>query len=191
MEQPHIPMGILARDRAGYPVSLDDPDYGVIDAIIEEAHRICAEMNAGCQPPARVRELFARLTGTAPEETLRIYTPFYAGFGRNIRVGKNVFINSCCMFMDRGGIAIGDHAFVGPNVNLITTSHALDPAGRRTTISRPIVLGKNVWIGAAAILLPGVTVGDNSVIGAGAVVTRDVPANTVVAGNPARVIREL
>lgn len=142
MEQQQIPMEILARDRAGCPVSLDDPDYGVIDAIIEEAHRICAEMNADCQPPARVRELFARLTGTAPEETLRIYTPFYAGFGRNIRVGKNVFINSCCMFMDRGGIAIGDHAFVGPNVNRITTSHALDPAGRRTTISRPIVLGK-------------------------------------------------
>lgn len=88
MEQQQIPMEILARDRAGCPVSLDDPDYGVIDAIIEEAHRICAEMNADCQPPARVRELFARLTGTAPEETLRIYTPFYAGFGRNIRVGK-------------------------------------------------------------------------------------------------------
>lgn len=191
MERQHIPTDILVRDRAGFPVSLDDPDYGVINGIIEEAHRICAEINEGCQPPARVRALFARLTGTEPDDTLRIYTPFYAGFGRNIRVGKNVFINSCCLFMDRGGITIGDDTFIGPNVNLITTGHQLDPAGRRTTISRPIVLGKNVWIGAAAIVLPGVTIGDNSVIGAGAVVTHDVPANAVAVGNPARVIRTL
>ena len=191
MEQAHAPLDILARDRAGMPVSLDDPDYGVINETIERAHRICAELNAGWQPPARVRALFAELTGTEPDDTLRIYTPFYAGFGRNIRVGKHVFINSCCLFMDRGGITIGDGTFIGPNVNLITTGHGLDPSDRRTTISRPIVLGRNVWIGAAAIVLPGVTIGDNSVIGAGAVVTRDVPAFAVAAGNPARVIRML
>ena len=191
MEATDAARDILARDRAGEPVSLDDPDYGVINAIIEQAHRISAEINDGCQPPARVRELFARLTGTPVNETLRIYTPFYSGFGRNLRVGENVFINSCCLFMDRGGIAIGDGAFIGPNVQLITTGHVPDPAGRRATVSRPIVLGNNVWIGAGAIVLPGVTVGDNSIIGAGAVVTRDVPANAVAVGNPARVVRTL
>ncbi len=191
MEATDAARDILARDRAGEPVSLDDPDYGVINAIIEQAHRISAEINDGCQPPARVRELFARLTGTPVNETLRIYTPFYSGFGRNLRVGENVFINSCCLFMDRGGITIGDGAFIGPNVQLITTGHVPDPAGRRATVSRPIVLGNNVWIGAGAIVLPGVTVGDNSVIGAGAVVTRDVPANAVAVGNPARVVRTL
>ena len=132
MEQPHAPLDILARDRAGVPVSLDDPDYGVINETIERAHRICAELNAGWQPPARVRALFAELTGTEPDDTLRIYTPFYAGFGRNIRVGKHVFINSCCLFMDRGGITIGDGTFIGPNVNLITTAmDSTRPTGAR------------------------------------------------------------
>ena len=145
----------------------------------------------GYHTPEQVRAWFARLTGTPIDETLRLCPPFYAGFGRNIRVGRRVFINTGCTFMDRGGIEIGDDAFIGPNVSLITTNHAAGPAMRRCTISRPIRLRGNVWIGAGAIVLPGVTLGENAVAGAGAVVTRDVPPNAVVGGNPARLIKFL
>lgn len=93
--------------------------------------------------------------------------------------------------MDRGGIEIGDDAFIGPNVSLITTNHAADPEMRRCTISRPIRLCGNVWIGAGAIVLPGVTVGEDAIVGAGAVVTKDVPPGAVVGGNPARLIKFL
>lgn len=160
-------MDILERDRAGLPVSLEDPDYGVINEIIREAHRLSAELNMGYHTPEQVRAWFARLTGTPIDETLRLCPPFYAGFGRNIRVGRRVFINTGCTFMDRGGIEIGDDAFIGPNVSLITTNHAADPAMRRCTVSRPIRLCGNVWIGAGAIVLPGVTVGENAIVGRG------------------------
>ena len=184
-------MDILERDRAGLPVSLEDPDYGVINEIIREAHRLSAELTMGYHTPEQVRAWFARLTGTPIDETLRLCPPFYAGFGRNIRVGRRVFINTGCTFMDRGGIEIGDDAFIGPNVSLITTNHAAEPAMRRCTVSRPIRLCGNVWIGAGAIVLPGVTVGENAIVGAGAVVTRDVPPNAVMGGNPARLIKFL
>ncbi len=184
-------MTILDRDRAGLPVSIDEPEYPVINEIIARAHRICAGMNTGYCPPDRVRSLFAELTETEPDETLRICPPLHVGFGKNLRVGKNVFFNTGCTIIDRGGVTIGDDTFLGPNVSLITTNHGLAPSERRSTVSKPIVLGKNVWIGAGAIVLPGVTIGDNSVVGAGAVVTRNIPANTVAAGNPACVLRSL
>ncbi len=114
-----------------------------------------------------------------------------ADYGRNINIGKNVWIQQGCTFFDRGGIEIGDDTFIAPKVNLITLNHIVNPYERSTTIAKPIKIGKRVWIGIAATILPGVSVGDNSIIGAGAVVTKDVPPNVIAAGNPAKIIKHI
>lgn len=182
---------ILERDRAGEPVCIDEPDYHIIKEIILETKRLVQEMNTQVLDCDGAREYFAKIMGTEKEETLYLATPFYTDFGKNIRIGKNVFINFGCTFMDRGGITIGDNAFIAPNVSLITENHGLPADKRRTLVSRPITIGNNVWIGTSAIVLQGVTIGDNAVVGAGSVVTHDVPPNTVVAGNPARIIKKI
>ena len=119
-----------------------------------------------------------------------MFPPFYTDCGKNITVGKNVFINSGCRFQDQGGISIGDGTLIGHNVVLATLNHGISPDERHDLFPAPIHIGKNVWIGANATVLPGVTIGDNAVIAAAAVVTKDVPANVVVAGVPAKVIRK-
>ncbi|MDP2035414.1 MAG: DapH/DapD/GlmU-related protein [Polaromonas sp.] len=182
---------IFQRELAGECISLTDPEYPEIAALIAEAQRITAEMNNGYRAPAEVRALFTRLTGVAVDESFALLPPFYTDFGKNIRVGKNVFINHACEFMDRGGITIGDGALIGPKVNLVTINHPLDPATRRSTYCKPITIGKGVWLGAGVSVMPGVTIGENAVVAANAVVTRDVPDNTVVGGIPARFIRHI
>jgi acetyltransferase-like isoleucine patch superfamily enzyme len=182
---------IFQRERAGEVISLSDPEYPKIAALIVQAQRITAEMNTGYRDPAEMRALFGRLTGAAVDESFWLLPPFYTDFGRNIRVGRNVFINHACEFMDRGGITIGDDVLIGPKVNLVTISHPLDQATRRSTHSAPIVIEKGAWLGAAVSVMPGVTIGENAVVAANAVVTRDVPRNAVVGGIPARVIRRI
>ena len=182
---------ILDRDRNGEPVSIDDPDYYKIKCIINRAKKITQEMNTNVLDSKQIRYLFNTLTDCNVGDDFELSTPFYTDFGKNIIVGKNVFINHGCTFMDRGGIIIGDNVFIGPKVSLITENHCLEPNMRRTIISHEIRIGNNVWIGAGAIILSGVTIGDNAVVGAGSVVTKDVIKDTVVAGNPAKVIKNL
>lgn len=182
---------ILERDKSGEQILLNDPEYHKIKDVIIEAQRITAELNNSYHEEEEVRNLFSQLTGMDVDETFWLLPPFYTDFGKNIRVGKNVFINHACTFMDRGGITIEDDVLVGPKVNLITINHPLDPSERQSTISTPIVIKKNVWIGVGATVMPGVTIGENSVVSAAAVVTKDVPPNTVVAGIPAKVIKTL
>jgi acetyltransferase-like isoleucine patch superfamily enzyme len=182
---------IFQRELAGEIISLTDPDYPEIAALIAEAQRITADMNSGYREPAEVRALFERLTGVAVDESFALLPPFYTDFGKNIRVGKNVFINHGCEFMDRGGITIGDGALIGPKVNLVTINHPLDPVTRRSTYCKPIVIGNGVWLGAGVSVMPGVTIGENAVVAANAVVSRDVPANAVVGGIPARFIKSI
>lgn len=118
--------------------------------------------------------------------------PFYTAGGRRIRVGHKVFINQCCTIYDMGGVDIGDLVMIGPNVSIITAGHALEPSQRRRFIeARPISIQRNVWIATGATILGGVTVGENAVVGAGAVVTKDVAPNSFVAGVPASVVRSL
>jgi acetyltransferase-like isoleucine patch superfamily enzyme len=140
----------------------------------------------------QVRTLFGQLIGKPVDDSFMLIPPFYTAGGDEIRVGRNVFINQNCTFYDLGGLDIGDDVMVGPNVNIITAGHPLDPTTRRAaTIGKPIVIGRNVWIAAGATIIGGVTIGENSVVAAGSVVTRDVPPNSLAGGNPARVIRSV
>jgi len=137
-----------------------------------------------------VRALLSELTGQELDPSVRVLPPFHTDSGRNLRFGRNVFVNHGCTAMDLGGIAIGDDVMMGPNVQLISSGHPLDPATRRAQITTaPIHIGRGAWIAAGATVLQGVTVGDDAVVAAGAVVTKDVPERTLVAGVPARVIR--
>ena len=153
----------------------DDP--AVVAAMrreIRETRRLLYEMNhVWHENPDEITALFARITARPVGEGVRIETPFYTDFGKNITIGNRVFINAGCKFQDQGGIVIGDDALIGPNTVLATLDHDL------------------VWIGAGVVITKGVTIGDNSVIAAGAVVTRDIPANVIAAGVPAKVLREL
>ena len=141
---------------------------------------------------AEVRALFSELIGKKVDESFLLIPPFYTAGGDEIRVGRNVFVNQNCTFYDLGGLDIGDDVLIGPNVSIITTGHPLEPSLRRAvTIGKPIVIERNVWIAAGATIIGGVTVGENSVVAAGSVVTRDVPPNILVGGNPARAIRSI
>lgn len=157
----------------------------------QEAIAITSELNGSYHEPAKVRELFSKLIGKPVDETFGLFPPFYADFGKNITVGRGVFINACCCFQDHGGITIGDGSLIGHRVVMATLDHDLDPRRRADMIAAPITLGRGVWVGAGAVITKGVTIGDGAVIAAGAVVTRDVPPNAIVGGVPAKIIREL
>lgn len=159
--------------------------------LCQEAIRLCMELNSNYHTPEEIRQIMGRLTGREVGEGFTLFPPFYTDFGKNIAIGRNVFINSGCHFQDQGGIAIGDGALIGHNVVLATVNHALEPEKRRRNRYVPIRIGENVWIGSNATILPGVTLGDWAVVAAGAVVTKDVPPMTVVGGVPARVFRTI
>jgi acetyltransferase-like isoleucine patch superfamily enzyme len=140
----------------------------------------------------RVRAMFGELIGKELDSTVALIPPFYATGGDNTSIGRNVFINQNCTMYDLGGIDIADDVMIGPNVSLITSGHPVAPSQRRAGVTAsPIVLERNVWIAANVTILGGVTIGENSVVAAGSVVTKDVPANTLVGGNPATVIRSI
>jgi len=128
-----------------------------------------------------VRALFSQLIEKEIDESFLLIPPFYTAGGQEISIGRNVFINQNCTLYDLGGLEIGDDVMIGPNVSIITTGHSIEPSQRRNvTIGKPIVIERNVWIAAGATIIGGVTIGENSVITAGSVVTKDVPSNTVV-----------
>jgi len=156
----------------------------------QTAIRQTMELNTKYHTPEEIVEIMSELTGEAVDTSLTLFPPFYTDFGRNIHLGKNVFINSCCNFQDQGGIYIGDHALIGHRVVLATIDHDLNPYDR-TNHCAPIHIGDRVWIGSGAIITKGVTIGDGAVIAAGAVVTKDVPENTVAGGVPAKVIKTI
>ena len=159
--------------------------------LFQEAVRIGMELNTKYHTPEELREIMGRLIGKQVDRSFRMFPPFYTDFGKNITIGKDVFINSGCHFQDQGGIEIGDGALIGHNVVLATINHDLNPKENRKNHYAAIKIGAHVWIGSNATVLPGVTIGDFAVVAAGAVVTRDVPAMTVVGGVPARVLKTI
>jgi acetyltransferase-like isoleucine patch superfamily enzyme len=169
------------------------PESAAMLANVKRAMAITATLNRLTFNDAdEIRALFSELIGKKVDESFLLIPPFYTAGGDEIRVGRNVFVNQNCTFYDLGGLDIADDVMIGPNVSIITAGHPLEPSQRRAvTIGRPIVIERNVWIAAGATIVGGVTVGENSVVAAGSVVTKDVPPNTLVGGNPARVIRSI
>lgn len=159
--------------------------------LFQEAIRLGLELNNQYHTPEEIREIMGRLTGKEVDPAFRLFPPFYTDFGKNITIGRDVFINSGCHFQDQGGIEIGDGALIGHNVVLATINHDLDPAMNRKNHYAPIKIGAHVWIGSNATILSGVSIGEWSVVAAGAVVARDVPPMTVVGGVPARIIKNI
>src|ERR1700728_2669318 len=169
------------------------PESAGMVADVKRAMPITARLNRLTSSDAdEIRALFSELIGKKVDQSFLLIPPFYTAGGDEIRVGHHVFVNQNCTFYDLGGLDIADDVMIGPNVSIITTGHPLEPSQRRAaTIGKPIVIEKSVWIAAGATIIGGVTVGENSVVAAGSVVTQDVPPNTLVAGNPARVIRSI
>ncbi len=169
------------------------PESAAMLTSVKRAAAITARLNRLTFNDAdEVRTLFSELIGKKVDDSFLLIPPFYTTGGADIRVGRNVFVNQNCTFYDLGGIDIADDVMIGPNVSIITSSHPLEPSERRArVIARPIVIEKNVWIAAGATIIGGVRVGANAVVAAGSVVTRDVPPDTLVGGNPARVIRSI
>lgn len=169
------------------------PESAAMTANVRRAMAITARINRLTFDDAtEVRALFSELIGQAVDDSFFLIPPFYSACGVDIRVGRNVFVNQNCTFYDLGGLDIGDDVMIGPNVSLITTGHPIAPSRRRDgVIAKPIVIERNVWIAAGVTIIGGVTIGENSVIAAGSVVTKDVPSNVLVGGNPARVIRSI
>ena len=188
MPAPSNQRGILERLKSSEPIRLDDPEYSKIMEIVTRTIRLSQLMNNATDIDS-VRDFLSEIIGTKIDANTTIFGPFYTNFGAFTTIGKNVFINHACSFLDMGGITIEDDVQLGPKVNIITENHPLDPSDRRALITKPVVIKRNVWIGAAATILPGVTVGENAVVAAGAVVSKDVEANTVVAGIPAKTIK--
>jgi maltose O-acetyltransferase len=165
-----------------------DPD---LDAERQRAKDLLRVYNSTETEPER-QTILRQLLGQIGQNSI-IEAPFYCSYGQNIHIGDHVFLNVLCTILDNNEVHIGHHVMIGPAVQLYTAAHLLEAESRNQgwEVARPIVIEENVWLGGGAIILPGVTIGRNAVVGAGAVVSQDVPANTVVADNPARVIREI
>ena len=176
---------------SGKRVVAGEEVHKAMHRLSEEARRTMAELNGSFHTQDEIQELFFTLIEQPLDRTFGLFPPFYTDCGKNIIVGKRVFINEGCCFQDQGGISIGDDCLIGQQVVIATLNHDLDPKHRKDMLPAPVKIGKNVWIGAHATILQGVTIGDNSVVAAGAVVTKDVPPNTVVGGVPAKIIKTI
>lgn len=163
----------------------------VFNKLSQEALKITMELNNKYHTPEEIVNIFSKLTGKEVDKTFRLFPPFYTDCGKNITIGKNVFINACCKFQDQGGIKIGDGVLIGHNVTLATLNHDERPEYRQNIYPKPIKIGNNVWIGSNATILGGVSIGDGAIIGANAVVTKDISKNSVAVGIPAKIIRKI
>lgn len=179
--------------RSGGAVGKNTPGHDEYNAALEACTGKRVRYNSSILSDKERSILLSEMLGYEVDEGTRVAPPFHCDLGFNIKLGKNVLINYDCVLLDCGEISIGDNTLIGPGVKIVTADHPYDAKERRdwSVTCAPIRIGEDVWIGAGAIILSNVTVGDRSIIGAGSVVTRDVPADTIVAGNPAKVIRDL
>jgi acetyltransferase-like isoleucine patch superfamily enzyme len=183
----------MANDDLTKVIPSRSPESAAMLASIKRAAGIIANLNRlTFNDAAEVRALFSELIGQKVDDNFLLIPPFYTTGGADISVGRNVFVNQNCTFYDLGGLDIADDVMIGPNVSIITSGHPVEPSQRRAfVVAKPIVIERNVWIAADVTIIGGVTVGENSVVAAGSVVTKNVPPNTLVGGNPARVIRSI
>ncbi|GAA3745368.1 sugar O-acetyltransferase [Leifsonia bigeumensis] len=182
---------LLAALNDGQTITGNSPLHTVMHRVSQDALRVTGELNSGYHDPGEVRQLLGHLTGKPVHESVTVFPPLYSDFGKNLTLGERIFINAGCTFQDQGGVTIGDDCLIGHNTVFATLNHELDPTKRKDMHPAPIIIGRNVWIGSNATILSGVTIGDNAVVAAASVVTKDVPENTIVVGSPARVVRSL
>jgi len=169
-------------------------DYVGSDELYAGVHktmRLCAELNTGYHTEEEVREYLRQITESEVDDTVRVFPPFNINYGPKTRFGRDSFVNFGCTFLAIGGITIEEGAFIGPHCVLATEFHPEDPATRHSLLTKPIVIGRNAWLGADVKVLAGVTIGENAIVAAGSVVTKDVPLGMIVAGSPAKVIRPI
>jgi len=183
-------MNIFDRLHAGEAVPFNDPQYGQIHEGVTRTMKLLAEFNASTDYEV-MRDWISMIVGKKVHESTTVLGPLHANYGEFIEIGRNVFINHGCSFLSLGRIIIEDEVLIGPKVNLITESHPLNPVDRKALLVKPVVIKRNAWIGVGATILPGVTVGENAVVAAGSVVSKDVPANSVVAGVPAKHVKTI
>lgn len=185
-----LPTDVFARLRNGGTIPADDPEFGKLVDASFATRKLLLRLNQSADPN-EMRHLLSQITGNEIDESTAIFPPFHVNYGRHTRIGKRVFINFNCVFLDLGGITIEDDVFIAPGVSLLTEGHPVSPESRHSLTAAPVHIRKNAWIGANATVMQGVTIGENAVIAAGAVVTRDVPENTIVGGVPARVLKSI
>lgn len=181
---------IFQRLLNGETVSFNDPDYFKIGTACNETRKLLVQLNNEANL-GEIRALLNRITATEIDTTTAIFSPFQINYGKNTKIGKNVFINFDCTFLDLGGITIEDNVMLAPKVSLLSEGHPISAQERQTLTTGKIRIKKNAWIGANATILQGVTIGENSVVAAGSVVSKDVPDNVVVGGTPAKIIKEI
>ena len=179
----------LAHVDSGAPIVGGSEQHRFMHDAAQKALRVTAQINNRYRTPDEIRTLVAELTGKPIDDSVVVFPPLHSEFGKNLTLGRGVFINLGCRFQDTGGITIGDGTLIGHGSTLTTLNHHIDPDRRADMVPAPIRIGRKVWLGAAVTVLPGVTMGDGAIVGAGAVVTKDVPANAIVAGVPAKLIR--
>jgi acetyltransferase-like isoleucine patch superfamily enzyme len=181
---------IFERLKSGEPIPMNDPEYGKIREAVNQTIKLSGKLNRSTNVD-EVRACLSEIIGTTIDESTTIFPPFHTNFGRHISLGKNVFINHACSFLDLGCITIEDGVMLGPRVNITSENHPVEVSKRKTLVPGAVVVKQNAWIGAGATILPGVTIGENSVVAAGAVVTKDVPPNTVAGGVPAKILKKI
>src|SRR5215203_7069687 len=176
---------IFERLRSGETISSTDPEAFKLRDASFATKGLLFQLN-NSSDPAEMRDLLRQITASEIDASVAVFTPLYINYGKHTKIGKNVFINFDCIFLDLGRITIEDGVLIAPKVSLLSEGHPVSPGDRQSLVPGHIHIKKNAWIGAGATILPGVTIGENSVVAAGAVVSKDVPANTVVGGIPAR-----
>lgn len=179
---------IFERLRNGETILPNDPQAHKMREASYITKRLLIVMNNSSNP-AEIRNLLSKITDSKIDDSVAIFTPMYINYGKHTKIGKNVFINFNCTFLDLGGITIENDVFMAPNVSILSEGHPVSPEDRQSLMVGHIHIKKNAWIGAGAIILQGVTIGENAIVGAGAVVSKDVPDNTIVGGIPAKVIK--
>lgn len=184
------PKNIFQRLLNGEAVPFSDADYYKIREACNETRKLLVQLNNESNLD-EIRNLLSQITATEIDASTGVFPPFKINYGKNTKIGKNVFINFNCTILDLGGVNIEDDVMIAPNVSILSEGHPLEPKKRQTLTTGKIHIKKNVWIGANATILQGVTIGENSVVASGAVISKDVPDNVVVGGIPAKIIKEI
>ena len=174
----------------GEIIASNNPEAYKLREAAFATRKLLVQMN-NSSDPAEIRKLLSQITGSEIDESVAVFAPLFINYGKHTKIGKNVFINFDCVFLDLGGITIEDNVLIAPKVSLLSEGHVISPNERQSLVPGHIHIKKNAWIGAGAAILPGVTVGENAIVAAGAVVSKDVPANAIAGGVPAKIIKKI